>query len=137
LTLPGQKPKDKKLDPVKVEAKGGPIDDMGNQIVTVTITIEKGWHIYANPVGNSELEGSDTVVKVTGKGLKSVVKTNYPKGKEEKSAIGKYKSYENKVAITVTVERAKNDEPLEVSVRYQACDEHNCLLPKTVKLKVP
>jgi len=24
-----------------------------------------------------------------------------------------------------------------VSVRYQACDANQCLLPKTVKLKVP
>jgi hypothetical protein len=138
LTLPGQKPKDTKLDPVKAEAKAGPIDDLGNQNITLTVTVEKGWHIYANPVGNPDFEGSDTVVKATGKGVAKVVKISYPPGKEIKTTLGKYKTYEGKVTIPIVVQRNKGDGgEIEVSVRFQACDDKQCLLPKTIKLKIP
>ena len=40
--------------------------------------------------------------------------------------------------IKATVKRAKGDtSPLEVSVKFQACDEKMCLLPATVKVAVP
>src|SRR5262249_55078160 len=119
-------------------ATAGKPSDSGEQSVTVTLTIEKGWHIYANPVGNADFEGADTTVKVTGKGVAKVVKITYPPGKEENSILGKYKAYTTKAVITAVVQRAPgNLEPLDVSVQYQACDDKQCLLPKTIKLKVP
>ena len=43
---------------------------------------------------------------------------------------GKYKTYEDKAIITAVVQRAKDStEPVEVSVRYQACNADNCLIP--------
>src|SRR6516162_10080624 len=52
---------------VKLSAKAGKIDDTGKQVITVTMNINKGWHAYANPVGNPDLRSSQTVVTVTGK----------------------------------------------------------------------
>ncbi len=128
----------KKPDPVKVEAKAGKLGDNGEQTITVTLNIDKGWHIYANPVGNEDLEGADTTVKIAGKGLSKVVKITYPPGKEESSVLGKYKAYTTQAVVTAVVQRVQADtEALEVSVQYQACDDKQCLLPKTVKLKVP
>jgi DsbC/DsbD-like thiol-disulfide interchange protein len=124
---------------VKVTAKGGKVDGDGKQIVTVTAQIDKGWHIYANPVGDDSLKPVQTVVTVTGKEKLQDVKLDYPTGKVVKDADLKieYKVYEGKVEIAAHVQRAKGDTgPLEVSVKIQACSDKNCLLPATVKVPV-
>jgi hypothetical protein len=110
----------------------------GRQTVTVTLEIEKKWHIYANPIGNDELKDSQTVVTVTGK-TPPKFKVEYPAGKVIKDKVlGDYKVYEDKVAIKLTVERNAGDkEALEVNVKFQACDDKSCLLPSTVKLTMP
>ena len=52
--------------------------------------------------------------------------------------LGKYRVYEGKVTIKAAVRRAKGDtSPLEVSVKLQACDDKQCLLPATIKRTVP
>src|ERR1700722_6543054 len=66
---------------VKVTAKGGKADADGKQTVTVTIQIEKGWHIYANPVGEDSLKPVQTMLTVTGKEKPQDVKVEYPAGK--------------------------------------------------------
>jgi DsbC/DsbD-like thiol-disulfide interchange protein len=124
---------------VKVTAKGGKADSDGKQAVTITIQIEKGWHIYANPVGDDSLKPVQTVVTVTGKEKPQDVKVEYPEGKTVKDPDLKieYKTYEDKVEIKAQVQRAKGDSgPLEVSVKVQACTDKNCLLPATVKVAV-
>ena len=123
-------------DVVKIEATAGKIDDSGKQTVTLTITIDKPWHIYANPVGQEDLASTQTVVTVTGKNKPEEVKVDYPKGKVEMDkTVGDYNIYEDKVTITANVRRAKGDtEPLDVSVKMQACSKAQCLLPATVSL---
>lgn len=110
----------------------------GQQVVTVTLTIDKGWHIYANPVGQDGLAGSATAVKVTAK-EPPVVKVTYPPGKLVKDKdVGDYKVYEDTVAIKATVQRTAGDKgPLGVEVKFQACNDKSCLLPATIKLTVP
>ena len=63
----------------------------------------------------------------------------YPAGKLVKDkVVGDYKVYDDKVTIKAMVKRAKGDtSPLEVSVKFQACTEKQCLVPATVKLTVP
>src|SRR5262249_60989145 len=105
----------------------------------------KPWHSYANPVENDMLDGAKTVVKVSGKGDPKVVKIDYPKGtKIEDKLVGDYLVYEGKIAIKATVKRAAGDkEPLEVTVKFMACEEGKngkpgrCLLPATVTIRVP
>ena len=36
----------------------------GKAVVVVSLQIKSGWHLYANPVGNEDLDGSQVVVKV-------------------------------------------------------------------------
>jgi DsbC/DsbD-like thiol-disulfide interchange protein len=120
---------------VKVTAKAGKPDNSGKQVVTISLAINKGWHIYANPVGNPDLRSSQTVVSVKAKEFK----IDYPVGKITKDKlVGDYRTYEGQVDIKATVQRAKDDSsPLEVSVRFMAChDKGVCLLPATVKLTV-
>jgi DsbC/DsbD-like thiol-disulfide interchange protein len=124
---------------VKVTAKGDKADADGKQTVTITVQIDKGWHIYANPVGDDMLKPVQTVVTISGKEKPQDVKVEYPAGKTVKDADLKieYKTYEDKVEIKAQVQRAKGDSgPLEVSVKVQACTDKTCLLPATVKVAV-
>lgn len=110
----------------------------GQQTVTVTLEIDKGWHLYANPVGNDMLKDSQTVVSLTSKAPPKF-KVEYPDGKLVKDKdVGDYKIYENKVALKVAVNRAAGDkEPVEVIVKVHACNDRSCLAPGTVKLTLP
>jgi DsbC/DsbD-like thiol-disulfide interchange protein len=121
---------------VKAEAKADPVGADGKQLVTITLTIDKGWHLYANPVGNADLADSQTTVSVSSKNKVQDVKVEYPEGKLVKDkVVGDYKTYEGKVTIKATVSRAKGDtEPLDMAVKVQACSESQCLLPATVNL---
>jgi DsbC/DsbD-like thiol-disulfide interchange protein len=131
-------------DVVKVVAEAGKIDDDGKQTVTLTVTIDKPWHIYANPVGVEDLSAAATVVDITGEKKPQSVKVHYPAGKVIKdSTVGDYKIYEDKVVIKVDVQRAKGDTgALKAKIKVSACqtDEKGggtCLEPGTVEVKVP
>ena len=129
----------KSADVVKIKATADKPGADGKQVVTVTIDIEKGWHIYANPVGNPDQESAATTVTITGKTNPKDVKVDYPKGKLVRDMlVGNYIVYDGEVVIKAVVERAKGDTgPLEVSVKLQSCNESTCLLPATIKLSVP
>jgi len=104
------------------------------------LKIEKGWHVYANPSGYDA--ATPTEVTVSSKTKPKEVKVEYPEGKEIKDSIGEmkfsYKVYEDKVSIKATVERAAGDTgPLEVTVKFQSCNDKQCLLPATKTVKVP
>jgi len=136
VRLPAQAKKSDAV--VKMTAKGSKPDADGKQTVTVTIQIDKGWHIYANPVDNEDLKSNATVVSLTGKEKLQDMKVEYPPGKLKKDTIvGDHKIYEDKVEIKVRVQRAKGDAgPLEATVRIHSCNNDSCLLPGSVKVPV-
>jgi uncharacterized protein YyaL (SSP411 family) len=132
----------KKSDSVvkaKAEAEPKKPGADGKQVVTVTLTLDKGFHIYANPPGLEDLVSVQTDLIVTSKTKLKAVAVDYPKAKEiNDPIIGKYKVYENKVTIKASIERAPDDTgPLQVSVKLQSCNDSICLLPATIKLSVP
>jgi DsbC/DsbD-like thiol-disulfide interchange protein len=124
---------------VKITATAGKPGADGKQVVTITLAVDKGWYVYANPVGAADLESIQTTVKVGGKAKIDSVKVDYPKGKAVKDKdVGVYHIYEDKVDIKATVRRARGDEgALEVTVKLQACSHKGvCLLPAEVKVPV-
>ena len=52
-----------------------------------TLTIDKGWHIYANPVGLEDLASAQTVVTFPADSKPEVVKIDYPPGKVVKDEL--------------------------------------------------
>jgi DsbC/DsbD-like thiol-disulfide interchange protein len=123
---------------VKVEVTADKPDADGKQTLTITLDIDKDWHIYANPVDNEDLTNAQTVVSVTSKGKLANVKVMYPAGKLQGEKDEKYKVYEGRVAIKAQVKRTNGDnQPLEVSIKLQACDARTCLVPATIKKEVP
>ena len=120
---------------VKATAVAGKPGPDGKQVVTLTLAIDKPWHLYANPVGLDDLVPVQTVVSVKAKGALDNVKIDYPAGKKHKDSVGDYRIYEDSATITVSVNRAKDDDsPLELTVKIQACDEGSCRLPSELKL---
>src|SRR6266478_3541233 len=65
---------------VKVSAAAAKPDAAGKQIVTVTLLHNKGWHTYANPVGNDDFDNNKTLITVFAKGKPVDAKVEYPPG---------------------------------------------------------
>lgn len=125
---------------VKVEATANKPDADGKQTITITLDIDKTWHVYANPVDNEDLTPAQTVVSIASKGKPEGVKIEkieYPTGKLEGDKDAKYKIYEGKVVIKARVKRPSgNNDPLEVTIKLQACNDKSCLVPSTIKKEV-
>lgn len=118
---------------VKATAKADKPDADGNQVVTITLDINKEYHIYANPIGNEDLSSNQTTLTLASKG--KLEKIEYPVGKvKPDKVVGDYKVYKDKVTIKATVRRS-GGEPLEFAIKLMACTDTKCLQPGTVKVK--
>ena len=101
--------------------------------VVVAVTIDKPYHIQANP---TKQEYIPTVVQVGSVKGFSAGKVAYPAAKQEKFGDEMLPIYEDKVEIKVPVTAQKSLKPgkykLPVTVSYQACDEKNCFPPAKI-----
>jgi len=122
---------------LQVKAVVGKLKADGSQVITVTLSIDKGWYVYANPTGLGE--DIDDFYQLTVKAqTKAKVKIDYPPGKEvEDKGIGKWRKYEGKVMIPVTVWRAKGDQaPLDLHVRFALRKGAICAVPQSTSVTV-
>ncbi|MBY0232071.1 MAG: protein-disulfide reductase DsbD N-terminal domain-containing protein, partial [Gemmataceae bacterium] len=116
---------------VKASVSAGKAEG-GKQAVTITLDIDKEFHLYANPVGNKDLEENQVTVTFTSGKAKAGAEVKYPAGELKKDkVVGDYRIYKGKVVITAMVERAKGS-PLEAAIAVQACDKSKCLAPDTI-----
>jgi hypothetical protein len=109
----------------------------GKRKVTVTLTVAKDWHVYANPVGSDQFAENRTELAVFVGGTEAKADVAYPKGKQvEDPVVGKYAIYEGTVELTATVP-ADKDATVECRVKVNACSEKTkvCLKPSTLRLK--
>jgi DsbC/DsbD-like thiol-disulfide interchange protein len=121
---------------VKVKAEAGKPNADGTTPVHIHLTIDRGWHIYANPTGSEDL--ADAATAVTADGSAKVEGVEYPVGKiVHDKTLGDYKVYEDKVTITAKVRRPASGGAIDLSLKVQACNEQKCLVPATIKLSVP
>ncbi len=104
----------------------------------VILDVQNGWHINANPPSSDNLIA--TKVAVVAKNKSKQLETKYPEGAEF-SVEGQDEPllvYEGQVEIRGEIQAppdaAGKTEELEFQVKYQACNEKNCLPPKTLKL---
>ena len=56
----------------------------GKQVVDVTLVPDKDWKVYANPVGNELLSGTEIRLEVTAKAKPRAVRIAYPPGQRVK-----------------------------------------------------
>lgn len=123
---------------VKVMVKTEPPTDDGKQTVLVTLGIDKGWHVYANPVNGPDEFFEDGATKLTFfHGTEKVeAAVEYPKGKRINFKGDVFSCYDDSVTIKAVVQRPKSGE-LTLKVKVQACDDEKCLNPGTTQVKVP
>ena len=125
---------------VKVEATAAPATpgEDGQQLVSITLAIDKGWHIGANQPGEA---GIATQVAITSSSKEEEVQVEYPPGRViHDSVVGDYRVYEGTVVIKARVHRNPSPgESLPVSVKFAACSSQTmqCLPAATVRLRVP
>ena len=104
--------------------------------VVMLLDIKQGWHVNANPPSSENLIPTQFTVKsALGSKLKDV---QYPKGHVIKVQGQQVSVYEKQVKIYGTVEvpaNATGAEELQLQIRYQACNDNTCLVPKTITLK--
>ncbi len=124
---------------IKAAATASKLGADGQQTVTITLEVEKGWYIYANPMNanTKAYDGNETVLSIKGKDkIKTAIK--YPAGSKHKDGKYEYDVYEGKIAIQAEVQRAVGDTgPLQISIDVNTCKKGVCLLPGTVMLTVP
>jgi hypothetical protein len=126
-------------DVVKATATLEAPDKDGKRALTVTLTIDAPWHVYANPVDYDDLIPAQTTVEVFAGGKKVPAAVDYPKGTAEKDVKGnEYRVYEKQVIIKGVAKPGEASE-LEVRIKVQACtagENGRCLLPATIKVPV-
>jgi hypothetical protein len=131
-----QEPVVKSGSVVKIKARlehTGP----GKDVIVLRFDVEKGWHLYANPVGNEDFAPAETRVRILSKDT-AKVRVDYPAGTEREIAGDKWRIYEGTFEIRATVDRDANaTAPLEAEVRLQAVDHNSCLLPEVIRVPLP
>ena len=132
-----------KLPAEKLTAKGYlSVDKVqpGSQFqIAVVVEITEGWHVNANPAGEgliaSEIILPDTPYLTFGEAV-------YPTGEVLKlGSIGEAPVYHDTITIGIQAAASQNApvEPiaLDLQLRYQACNDDQCLLPEMLALTVP
>ena len=108
----------------------------GEAVVAVVIDVRPGWHVYGNPGPNKY--AVPTTVSVETKRGTQVGEFAYPtlpplrKGGERRPMMELTGRVVLRAPVTVPAEAAGGDETLTVKVKFQACDDHRCLRPKTL-----
>ena len=107
--------------------------------MAVVVEIAKGWHVNANPAGEgliaTEVIFPDTPHLTIGERV-------YPTGEVlELGSIGEAPVYHDTIVIGVQANLSQ-DAPIEpitldLELRYQACNEEQCLLPEVLAFEVP
>jgi len=100
------------------------------QRIVVTLAIEKGYQLYANPPGNEQI-GYVTTLTIKGKGKPELVSVTYPKGQLVKDGIiGDYQVYKSTVTLEALIKRGKDDQDgVDIAVRVFPTDNRGCLWP--------
>jgi uncharacterized protein YyaL (SSP411 family) len=122
-------------------APGAAIVPGGELDVTVTLTVMRGWHIYANPAGDETLKPT-TVTLSTGQPA-TLAAVRYPVGTATLATPGSPEMasiYEGTVKLTACVRLDAQAQPgpltLNLKVSYQACNDRVCLPPASLIVPV-
>jgi uncharacterized protein YyaL (SSP411 family) len=109
--------------------------------IAVVLDIDSEWHIYANPASRPEYV--PTTLDVGGDLPLEELKIQYPKPRtfQAEGIAETVAVYSGESAIKVSAKLGASAEAgnaeLKLTLRYQACNNHLCLAPKTVHVIVP
>jgi DsbC/DsbD-like thiol-disulfide interchange protein len=122
--------------------EGAPIAPGKEFDAVVTVTIQAGWHIYANPTGLAEMKPTKLELDSSASVAASLVNVSYPEGKAQAvdpGLPGRVYVYEGKVELAARVRVVESTKAGSVTIplilSYQACNDRMCEAP--TKLKLP
>lgn len=102
--------------------------------VAILLEVEEGWHVYANPV-KADWQ-IPTSLKVASKNGTTLSHTLYPAGEQMTVQGEQISVYEGRVLLFATLNvpatAAGTQEELSFQIRYQPCNDSQCLAPTTV-----
>ena len=107
--------------------------------IAVVVEIAEGWHVNANPAGEgligTEIIFPDTPYLTFGEVV-------YPRGEVLKlGSIGEAPVYHDTITIGIQADLDQNapieSMTLDLQLRYQACNDTQCLLPEVLAFTVP
>jgi len=110
----------------------------------VTVKIQDGWHIYANPAGLAEMKPTTLGLDPQSEPAVTVLKLSYPAG--EAKVLGslgteKVALYEGKVEFTARLKLAGDARTGSVKIplklTYQACNDRLCRAPAKLEISLP
>ena len=129
------------VDFVKTAAAEVQIPAGGSAEAIVRVTIQKGYHINANPATDSYLRATELALQ-SGDGV-SVGFITYPSAITRKFSFSQkpLAVYESEAAIRVRLNAAgsapKGPHSFAAKLSVQACDDQVCYAPGTIDLSVP
>jgi hypothetical protein len=103
--------------------------------LVVSVTIDPGWHINANPASmpflvptTVEIEGSEQALAI-----------EYPEGTPFAPSFSPeaISTYQGAIEIPLVLDSSGSDSATGIAVRYQACDETRCLSPAVSRIGLP
>ena len=120
-----------------------PIVAGGSFSITVTVKIDPGLHIYANPTRNDLVP--PTVLSLAPKAGFQLARVDYPaaafKEYEPAGVAGKIGVYEGTIAIKATIDVDRStpagDSTLVLKLDHQACDARSCRAPAKLEIELP
>ena len=107
----------------------------------ISVAIQEGWHIYANPTGAAELKPTTLRLAPASERSATLVSVKYPPGAAKVlGSIGteKVALYEGTVELTARIRLAPDAKPgpipLKLKLSYQACNDRLCLAPASLEI---
>ena len=106
--------------------------------VVILIDVKEGWHVNSNPPSQDFLK--PTVVEFQSKLAVEFTEVKYPKGHGFKAADSdeEISVYEGEVQVrgklTVPEKAGGQTDEMEITIKYQPCNDKGCLPPKSIKL---
>jgi hypothetical protein len=107
----------------------------------VSLVIQDGWHLYANPTGVAELKPTTLRLDRASERSATLVHVKYPPGEAKiLGSLGteKVALYEGKVELIARIRLAQDVKPgsipLRLMISYQACNDRLCLAPASLEI---
>jgi uncharacterized protein YyaL (SSP411 family) len=116
-------------------APGGEFD------AVVSVAIQQGWHLYANPTGVAELKPTTLRLDRASERSATLVHVKYPRGATKVlGSLGREKValYEGKVELIARIRLVEDVKPgtipMRLTMSYQACNDRLCLAPASLEI---
>jgi hypothetical protein len=122
---------------VQASVSATPPNDSGVQNLIVVLNVAPTWHLYANPVGNPDLETAQTQLKFHSGRADLPATIGYPPGTVSSNPeLRGARVYEGQVTIPARVRRDRN--PVTITIKVTVCnDARRTCIPQTLTLMLP